>query len=254
MTTMSVTDPDCGVCQTLTWPSGKTLVIEHSFPKALRHYYPLPALEAASIPIYRGDFDLEGGTRYRGVINIDLEPSPRLVAHGVRETTLSAGMVKFLGKREPPKWVNFDQISIPARKMPAPARTARPPRRPPTVGAVSASYPHLSGIDVGDPTDLDEVTFYLLNGWYGLDGSTLATTRSSAAGASTPRWVTGSCVSSPAGMSRLRAYGSTSARPASRRSLMLAALGATMAAGLARPMLWRYSRSWSPWQVSLSGE
>lgn len=29
---------------------------------------------------------------------------------------------------------------------------------------------HLAGIDVGDPNDLEYITFFMFNGWYGLDG------------------------------------------------------------------------------------
>lgn len=50
MAPMSVEDPNCGTCKTLTFPDGKTLVINHEFPKALKHYYALPALGASSIP------------------------------------------------------------------------------------------------------------------------------------------------------------------------------------------------------------
>lgn len=124
---MSVTDPNCGICKTLKMPSGKTLVINHEFPKALVHHYALPALGDSTIPIYRGSFD-HAGTRYRGSIAIELEPRPNLVAHGVREITLPEGLEELLGRREPAKWVNYDQLSVPARTLPAPAKTARPPR------------------------------------------------------------------------------------------------------------------------------
>ncbi|RNM17371.1 hypothetical protein EFL26_00855 [Nocardioides pocheonensis] len=35
---------------------------------------------------------------------------------------------------------------------------------------MSTSATHLAGIQVGDPTDLDHLTFFLFNGWYGYDG------------------------------------------------------------------------------------
>ncbi|MBU4188882.1 MAG: hypothetical protein KJ817_11855 [Actinobacteria bacterium] len=166
---MSVSDPDCGKCKTIKTPSGKDRDIHHRFPKALEHHYPLPALESTSIPVYRGNFDLNA-TRYRGVIAIELEPRPSLVAYGVREVTLPDGLDNFLGTREPAQWVDYDAIAIRTEKVPAPAKTSRPPNRPGTVGAVSTRAPHLAGIDVGESADLDQVTFYLFNGWYGLDG------------------------------------------------------------------------------------
>lgn len=169
MAVMSVKDPDCGTCKTLKMASGETLVINHKFPKALEHHYPLPTLEATSIPVYRGNFDHER-TRYRGVITIELEPRPTLVAYGIREITFPDGLPDFLGKREPAKWINYDELSIPVKRLPAPARTARPPKHPKTTGAVSTRAAHLDAIDVGDPTDLDHLTFYVFNGWYGHDG------------------------------------------------------------------------------------
>jgi hypothetical protein len=169
MSVMSVRDPDCGTCKTLKMPSGGTLLVDHNFPKALEHHYPLPALDADSIPVYRGNFGHEG-TRYRGVITIELEPRPNLVAHGVRGITFPKGLPDFLGKREPAKWVNYDQLSIPVKKLPPPAKTARRPKHPKTTGAVSTRATHLAPIDVGDPSDLDQLTFHLLNGWYGYDG------------------------------------------------------------------------------------
>lgn len=169
ITVMSVKDPDCGTCKTVTMPGGKSYVLEHKFPKALKHHYPLPALDATSIPIYRGSFDHEG-TRYRGVITIELEPRPNLVALGVREITFPNGLPEFFGKREPVKWVDYDKLTIPAKKLPQPAKTARPPKNPKTPGAVSTRATHLDCIDVGDPTDLDYLTFFIFNGWFGHDG------------------------------------------------------------------------------------
>lgn len=127
---MSVTEPNCGVCKTFPKPGGGTWVIDHQFPKALEHYYALPPLGADSIPIYRGNFDHDG-TRYRGIITVDLAPRPNLVARGVRELTFPDGIKEFIGKREPARWVDYDQLSIPARRFPKPAKTARALNSPP---------------------------------------------------------------------------------------------------------------------------
>jgi hypothetical protein len=166
---MPVTDADCGTCKTFKMPSGETFTVEHHFPRALEHHYPLPALDADSIPVYRGAFDHDG-TRYRGVISLDLEPRPSLVANGVREVTFPEGPPGWFGKREPARWVNYDVLSIPTKTLPRPAKTARPPKWPTTGGAVSTRATHLAPIDVGDPVGLDHVTFFLFNGWYGHDG------------------------------------------------------------------------------------
>lgn len=146
------------------------MVIDHQFPKALEHYFPLPPLDATGMPVYRGKFDHDG-TRYHGIINLDFEPTPTLVAHGVREITFAKGGPEFLGRRAPAKWVDYDNLSIPAKKLPAPAKTIRPPRHPKTkIGAVSKTFTHLNAIEVGDPTDLDHLTFFVFNGWYSHDG------------------------------------------------------------------------------------
>ena len=104
---MSVTDPNCGVCKTFPEAGGGTCVIEHQFPKALKHYYALPPLGADTIPVYRGNFD-HAGTRYRGVITVDLAPRPNLVARGVHEVSFHDGFQTLIGKREPARWVDYD--------------------------------------------------------------------------------------------------------------------------------------------------
>lgn len=57
----------------------------------------------------------------------------------------------------------------PERYLPQP----RPPDHldvPKTVGAVTTVASHLNAIDVGDPTEVDDLRFFLLNGWFGHDG------------------------------------------------------------------------------------
>lgn len=165
---MSVSDPHCGTCHTLK-RGDKTVVIKHGFPKALQHHYPLPSLEASGIPVYRGNYDYEG-TRYRGILKIDLEPQPTLVAQGVREITFPDGFDDHLENPKPAGWVDYGKLTIPTKKVPAPAKTTRAPRPLPAFGAVSATADYLDSIEVGDPTNLESITFYLLNGWFGTDG------------------------------------------------------------------------------------
>lgn len=168
---MSVTDPDCGICKTLTSPTGKQWVIEHQFPKALTHHYPLPSLEATDIPVYRGNFDNEGD-RYRGVVTVDFKPNPRLLAHGVRDVTFSgsAEFLKSFGGKRAAGWVDPDTLVIPTKSVPPAAKTTRPPKHTGGGSSASAAFTHLNSIDVGDPSDLEYLTFFLLNGWYGHDG------------------------------------------------------------------------------------
>ncbi len=167
---MSVTDPNCGVCKTIPMADGRTFEIKHPFPKALEHFYSLPPLGSDSIPVYRGNFD-HGGNRYRGIITVDLAPRPNLVARGVREVSFEDGLEDPLGTREPARWVAHDQLSIPTKKVPKPAKTVKKPKKPTGEGLSSGmTAPHLAPIDVGDPNDLDYITFFLLNGWHGDDG------------------------------------------------------------------------------------
>ncbi len=62
---MSVKDPDCGTCKTVTMPGGKTYILEHKFPKALKHHYPLPALDATSA-VDNGDYQRCGPAKGTG--------------------------------------------------------------------------------------------------------------------------------------------------------------------------------------------
>ncbi|RNL65400.1 hypothetical protein EFK50_05445 [Nocardioides marmoriginsengisoli] len=166
---MSVTDPVCGCTRTMTLPDGTTSVITHTFPKALEHHYPLPPLEATGIPVYRGDFDLNA-FRWRGVISIDLEPRPTLVAHGVREMNFGKEKGGTVGVREPAKWVDQEQLTITAKSVPPPAKTTRAPQRPKAPAVVGTLADNLARIDVGDPDHLDYITFFVINGWFGRDG------------------------------------------------------------------------------------
>jgi hypothetical protein len=169
MNSMSVKDPDCGTCKTLKLPGGKTLTVSHLFPKALEHHYPLPPLESTNIPVYRGDFDLDGA-RWRGVVTVELEPRPNLVAQGVREMDFSKEMAGVVGKREPAKWVDSEHVTVPSKKVPPAAKTARPPQKPKAPAVKGTRADHLAGIDIGDPTDLVHITFFVINGWYSHDG------------------------------------------------------------------------------------
>ncbi|HSX65907.1 hypothetical protein, partial [Nocardioides sp.] len=102
--------------------------------------------------------------------SIELEPRPSLVAQGVREMDFATDIGGFIGKREPARWVDFEQVTIPTKVVPQAAKTARPPQMPKAAGASMATADHLAGIDVGDPSDLDYLTFFVVNGWYSLDG------------------------------------------------------------------------------------
>ncbi|MFI5728724.1 hypothetical protein ACIA49_01310 [Kribbella sp. NPDC051587] len=169
---MVATDPDCGICRTITGADGTQWVIRHQFPKALVHHYPLPPLGADVVPVYRGKFDLEGNT-YRGLIKVDLNPRPRLHAEGVKDASfeelhkeLSAGGVK-----RPAEWVDAKTVKIPAKSVPSPAKTARQPKpNSAEGGSFHVSEAHLQEIVVGEPRELDYLTFFLMNGWYGHDG------------------------------------------------------------------------------------
>jgi hypothetical protein len=214
---MSVKDPDCGTCKTLKLPGGKTVPVGHPFPKALQHHYPVPPLEATSIPVFRGDFDHDGA-RWRGVITIELEPRPNLVAQGVREMDFAKEMGGLIGMREPAKWVDYDELTIATKKVPPAAKTARPPQKPKAAGVRMTRAEHLAGIDVGDPTNLDYMTFFVINGWYASTGSTPVTTARSESAASTRSSATGNCASNLAVMSRQTGCAGRCATAASRPS------------------------------------
>lgn len=165
---MSITDPNCGICKTVTFPDGSTRQIKHLFPKALEHHYPLPPLDATAVPVYRGYWKHEG-IAYRGVISIDLEPTPCLTARGIREVTFPDGLPSSLGTREPAKWVDPAVVTLPKRTPPEPPKTAVAPRAR-AKSNVRQTLTHLHPIQIGKHANLHELRFFLLSGWTSHDG------------------------------------------------------------------------------------
>src|SRR6185437_16438964 len=75
------------VRRSLTGTDGKVLVIEHSFPDALRHHYS-PAGADEDVLLYQGEFSLPNDGRVlKGDIRFRWHPSPHVEARGERATS-----------------------------------------------------------------------------------------------------------------------------------------------------------------------
>lgn len=159
-------DSDCGCSRTVSGEGGVQTALVHKLPAALTHFYPLPALGSAVIPLYRGQFDGDG-KRYRGTVSLVLDPRPAIEATGVKNVTLDE-LLALDGSRGSAEWVARPTVEVHASAVPAPPKSARIySRGKPGTQRVSLDP---SPIEVGTPTVVDEITFFVINGWRASDG------------------------------------------------------------------------------------
>ena len=159
-------DPDCGCSRTVSGEGGTQVTLVHKMPAALTHFYPLPALGSGVIPLYRGAFDSEG-KRYRGTVSLVMDPRPAIEATGVKDVTLE-DLLALDGSRGSAKWVVAPTVDVQSSAVPAPPKSARVYSR----GKAGTHRVSLepSPIEVGTAGVVDEVTFFVINGWRGSDG------------------------------------------------------------------------------------
>jgi hypothetical protein len=147
----------------LTFPDGIRVVMDT--PKALQHLYPIPKLGAVSIPLYRGQFDVDGET-FQGVASLSLDPHVELEFGGKRPFTGAELADGFRVRAEPRAWINRESVTLAdATKVPIPPKTDRADmttRLPRQKGrVVRGPLP----VELGRDEPVDRVTFFVLNGW-----------------------------------------------------------------------------------------
>lgn len=159
------------VRRSLTGADGKVLVIEHSFPDAVRHHYS-PAGVAEDMLLYQGEFSLpDDGRVFRGDVRFRWRPSPHVEARGERATSAAdlAALSELLsGTGHRGMWVAPGTVSV---KLPGGTLPPQPKRFFVPQGLPERSF-HEGRIEqqVGDPAALEQVTFLVPNGWQGHDG------------------------------------------------------------------------------------
>lgn len=168
-----MTDPECGCRNHLgDHEDGRPIYHEHHLPKTLTHLYPLPALGAASVPLYRGPFE-SNGKKYEGLVELGLPPIPRIRAQGRRRTPVSvAELHEFFTDDSAPGWVDRPWLTLPGKStVPEPPPTSRfSVKRVPGASWVGPFVPAPLTLHTG--ADVEHVTFYVVNGWRANDGLT----------------------------------------------------------------------------------
>lgn len=168
---MTARDPECGCKRHVVTPEGgRQISLEHQMPTTLTHHYPLPALGASSVPLYRGSFR-SNNTRYRGLAEMRLQPIPRIQAQGRRVKGISVDELhSWFTDFEVIGWVDRPDLSLPVQE--------RVPQPPPTSRVSGKLSPDArwrapfipAPVTVNPLAVVDEVTFFLLDGWRARDG------------------------------------------------------------------------------------
>ena len=162
----ATTDPPCGCdAQVLELKDGR-VYLRHDSPKALTPHYPLPPLGSEAIPLYRGPFTRDGKT-YRGLVKLGLRPIPRLWVRGKSLETVSvADLHAWLSAEEFIGWTERSEVHIPKTSAaPRPPSTARFPTQRQVPGVMDTGHFMPRPITINAGVHVDEVTFFLLNGW-----------------------------------------------------------------------------------------
>jgi hypothetical protein len=153
------------VSWTLGSSEGVTYTFEHDYPDALQHHYaPLDIDE--DVPLYRGTFFLDDDRPFEGDVYFSWLPTPRVLAHGSRETT-TEDLRRFLGAMPQAFWVDAASVRIPldANRLPSqPSPGSAPPAQQ------RHSISNRIEQELGSRDNLDRVTFLLPNGWEAYDG------------------------------------------------------------------------------------
>jgi hypothetical protein len=151
---------------------GTVMVIEHSFPDAVRHHY-RPAGVEEDVLLYQGEFFYPGDERaFNGDVRFRWRPSPHIEVRGERTTTpadLSALSDLLSGFGNHGMWVAPAAVSVelPAGVLPPQPKRSFVPR------GISERHFREGRVEqqIGDPAALEQVTFLVPNGWQGYDGT-----------------------------------------------------------------------------------
>lgn len=162
----------CGNVQEFPKQDGGIVRIEHRLPVALHHYYPLPVFEfgaASTIPLYRGEFIVDGKT-WDGVVEFSMSARPDAVAAGERQTSTSDFPHSVFATGA--AWVEPPTFVLPAADSGLPVPPPDPEFLPSGEGWHSTITGYSIGAgEVGDGSRLTRATFFIPNGWTASDGS-----------------------------------------------------------------------------------
>lgn len=155
--------------RTVSWPvevADGPASVQHEFPDAVQHFYHAGGVDE-DVWLYQGEFSCPGGdTGYAGDLRWRWRPSPHPEVRGTRPTETSDlhDMVSSSNSR----WVEPLTVGI---DLPDGALPQQPVA--PVATASNQGYSITSGVEqeLGDSARLERVTFFVPNGWDGLDGS-----------------------------------------------------------------------------------
>lgn len=157
----------CGHILTKETADGVSHQIKHQLYKTLRHVYPTPPLGARSIPLYSGAYTIDGA-EWEGDVALKLEPKPHLSATGTRATTATAVEEAFMGAGS--MWVEETSLAIASvdHLVTTPMESPTHPQVPPA-GHQLSEY-RVNHAEIGNPSQVSGLTFFVLNGWQAHDG------------------------------------------------------------------------------------
>jgi hypothetical protein len=162
------TEPNCNHVFSFPREGGGTTRFIHDLPLTLKHHYPLPAIGTSEIPLFQG----ESASTARP-IKADWHCALALGHRsGSRENTNSTLRNSSASSRLERRtgWTIEYSVSTSEtryRNPPGQITVARSNR-----SGTSWTEDQIDAAEVGSPDDLDELTFFILNGWQAMDGAT----------------------------------------------------------------------------------
>lgn len=169
-TVQSETRSDGTRVVTVTYESsdGSVVRVEHDYPDAIRHHYQPTGMDE-DVLLYAGAFSSTDGSRtYQGDVCFRWRPTPRVESTGECPTDANdlAGLFNFEGREE--MWVVPDALvfDLADDALPSQPMERMVPHGLPGYGVAKSLVQQA----LGDPSDLESVTFLIPNGWNGFDG------------------------------------------------------------------------------------
>lgn len=147
---------------------GQEVVLRHSHPDVLSHYYKLPDIDEP-VPLFAGDFSLRDGSSQDldGDISFLWRPRPRVYARGSKNVDFKELHDMFSDDGDSEFWTDMAAVSLGATEGVPRAPAAYNPDRPQTKDYYKETS--IGPFEVGGGP-LDRVTFWIPNGWNATDG------------------------------------------------------------------------------------
>ena len=146
---------------------GARFVIEHDFPDTLRHHY-VPTGIGEDVLLFAGEFRRgDDPDPFNGSVRWRWTDPPRVQAYGTRPTTTRALMDLMSAQAETSRWAAHDQLHI---DLAGEALPPQPTADPPLTNVGQMITPRVEQ-QLGKGVDLDQVTFFIPNGWEAHDGT-----------------------------------------------------------------------------------